>query len=258
MSAVDRSSDHWKSSIVMSSELPTPAARWAASNTDDQSGRGPPGCGASIGSRICPAAREERASARVRSWPRENGRLISGSYAETATRSARTFLEASSISLLLPTPGSPSTTTAVGRRSRRARATAARTTSSSCGRPKNSAMPATLRVPRSRLDPREFPHDTCGRRPYRPSHRCGPGNGPGPEEGGAMRGFHCVDPSHGRIDFTGAADEELFEHIKAHTAEAHPDLTDSQVRDMMAGADWWRSMATSGQNSGSSPSAYDK
>ena len=73
-----------------------------------------------------------------------------------------------------------------------------------------------------------------------------------------MRGFHCVDPSHGRIDFTGADDEELFEHIKAHTAEAHPDLTDSQVRDMMAGADWWRSMATSGQNSGSSPSAYDK
>ena len=117
MSAVDRSSDHWKSSIVMRSESRTPAARWAASNTDDQSGRGPPGSGASIGSRICPAACEERASARVRSWPREKGRLISGSYAETATRSARTFLEASSISLLLPTPGSPSTTTAVGRRS---------------------------------------------------------------------------------------------------------------------------------------------
>src|SRR5437764_9277268 len=107
-------------------------------------------------------------------------------------------------------------------------------------------------------DPRELPHDTSRWHPYRPSHRCGPGNGPGSEEGGAMRGFHCVDPSHGRIDFTGADDEELFEHIKAHTAEAHPDLTDSQVRDMMAGADWWRSMATSGQNSGSSPSAYDK
>jgi hypothetical protein len=73
-----------------------------------------------------------------------------------------------------------------------------------------------------------------------------------------MRGFHCVDPSHGRIDFTGADDEELFGNIRAHTAEAHPDLTDSQVRDMMAGADWWRSLATSGQNSGSSPSAYDR
>src|SRR5213592_4159653 len=258
MSAVDRSSDHWKSSIVMRSDSPTPAARWAASNTADQSGRGSPGSGASIGPRICPAAREERASARVRSWPREKGRRISGSYAETATRSARTSLEASSISLLLPTPGSPSTITAVGRRSPGARATAARTNSSSCVRPKNPVTAATLPVPRSRLDPREVPHDTRRRHPYRPSHRCGPGNGPGPEEGGAMRGFHCVDPSHGRIDFTGADDEELFEHIKAHTAEAHPDLTDSQVRDMMAGADWWRSMATSGQNSGSSPSAYDK
>jgi hypothetical protein len=81
---------------------------------------------------------------------------------------------------------------------------------------------------------------------------------PRPREGGAMRGFYCVDPSHGRIDFAGADDEELFEHIKAHTAEAHPDLTDRQVREMIGGADWWRSMATSGQNSGSSPSAYDK
>src|SRR5437867_12533956 len=80
---------------------------------------------------------------------------------------------------------------------------------------------------------------------------------PRPREGGAMRGFHCVDPSHDRTDFTGADDEELFEHIKAHTAEAHPDLTDSQVPELMAGADSWRSMATSGQNSASSTSADD-
>ena len=73
-----------------------------------------------------------------------------------------------------------------------------------------------------------------------------------------MRGFHCVDPSHGRIDFTGADDAELFESIKTHAAEAHPDLSETQLRDMMAGADWWRSMATSGINAGSSPSAYDK
>jgi hypothetical protein len=26
----------------------------------------------------------------------------------------------------------------------------------------------------------------------------------------------------------------------------------------MAGADWWKEMATSGNNAGSSPSAYDK
>ena len=73
-----------------------------------------------------------------------------------------------------------------------------------------------------------------------------------------MRGFSCVDPSHGKIDFTGADDEELFKSMKAHAAEAHPDLSDTQLREMMAGADWWRSMATSGINAGSSPSAYDK
>src|SRR5436190_3478797 len=251
MSAVDRSSDHWKSSIVMRRESRTPAARWAASNTDVQSCRGPPGSGASIGSRICPAACDERASARVRSWPREKGRLISGSYADTATRSTRTFFEASSMSLVLPTPGSPSTTTAVGRRSPRARATAARTTSSSCVRPKNPVTPATLRVLRSRLDLREVPHDSSRRHPYRPSHRCGPRNGRGPEEGGAMRGFHCVDPTHARIEFTGADDEDLFQSIKDHTAEAHPQLTDSQIREMMAGAERWKEVATSGINAGS-------
>src|SRR5919204_395812 len=77
-------------------------------------------------------------------------------------------------------------------------------------------------------------------------------------EGGAMRGFHCIDPAHGRIDFTGADDEELFETVRAHTVEAHPDLSETQVREMLAGADWWRSVATDGVNAGSSPSAYDK
>jgi hypothetical protein len=91
-----------------------------------------------------------------------------------------------------------------------------------------------------------------------------PARGPGRTKGDTMsaqvttRGFHCVDPSHGRIEFNGADDEELFGNIKAHAAEAHPDLTDTQIREMMAGADWWRSMATSGVNAGSSPSAYDK
>ena len=35
-----------------------------------------------------------------------------------------------------------------------------------------------------------------------------------------MRGFHCVDPSHDRIEFTGADDEDLFQAIRRHTAEA--------------------------------------
>lgn len=78
------------------------------------------------------------------------------------------------------------------------------------------------------------------------------------EEGGAMRGFHCVDPSHDRIEFTGADDDDLFQRIKEHTTDAHPQLTDGQIREMIAGADWWKEVATSGVNAGSSPSAYDK
>jgi hypothetical protein len=77
-------------------------------------------------------------------------------------------------------------------------------------------------------------------------------------EGGAMRGFHCVDPSHDRIEFTGADDEELFRNIKAHTTKAHPQLTDTQIREMIAGAAWWKEVATAGVNAGSSPSAYDR
>src|SRR6058998_3207483 len=236
----------------MRSESRTPAARWAASKTDVQSGRGPPGSGASIGSRICSAACDERASARIRSCPREKGRFISGSYAETATRSA--FLEASSISLLLPTPGSPSTTTALGRCSAGARASAARTTSSSCVRPKNPAIPVTvpvrLYVP---LDPREVPHDTWERPRYRHSNARYRS-----VEGGEMRGFDCSDPSHGKIHFTGKDDDDLVQRVKAHAATAHPDLTEGQIREMIAGADWWKEMATSGANAGSAQSAYDE
>ena len=73
-----------------------------------------------------------------------------------------------------------------------------------------------------------------------------------------MRGFNCVDPSHDRVEFTGADDEDLFRNIKEHTTQAHPQLTDSQIREMISGADWWKEVATSGVNAGSSPSAYDK
>src|SRR5262245_13554021 len=239
----------------MRSESRAPAARWAASKTDVQSGRGPPGSGASIGSRICSAACDERASARIRSCPREKGRFISGSYAETATRSA--FLEASSISLLLPTPGSPSTTTALGRCSPGARASAARTTSSSCVRPKNPAIP-TLPVRLFRLDPREVPHDTCERCPYRPSHHAVPAIGRGGGRETHMRGFDCSDPGHGKVHFTGKDDNDLVQSIKAHAATAHADLTEWQIREMIAGADWWKEMATSGANAGSAQSAYDE
>ena len=73
-----------------------------------------------------------------------------------------------------------------------------------------------------------------------------------------MRAFDCSDPSHGKVHFTGKDDDDLVQSIKAHAATAHPDLTEGQIREMIAGADWWKEMATSGVNAGSAPSAYDE
>ena len=53
-----------------------------------------------------------------------------------------------------------------------------------------------------------------------------------------MRGFDCADPSHGKVHFTGKDDDDLVQSIKAHAATAHPDLTEGQIREMIAGADW--------------------
>jgi predicted small metal-binding protein len=77
-------------------------------------------------------------------------------------------------------------------------------------------------------------------------------------EGGEMRAFDCSDPSHGKVHFTGKDDDDLVQTIKAHAATAHPDLTEGQIREMVAGADWWKEMATSGVNAGSAQSAYDE
>jgi hypothetical protein len=73
-----------------------------------------------------------------------------------------------------------------------------------------------------------------------------------------MRGFDCVDPAHGKVHFSGTNDNDLVETIKAHAATAHPALTEGQIREMIAGADWWKEMATSGANAGSAKSAYDE
>jgi hypothetical protein len=73
-----------------------------------------------------------------------------------------------------------------------------------------------------------------------------------------MRGFDCVDPAHGKVHFTGKNDNDLVQTIKTHAATAHPDLTEGQIREMIAGADWWKEMATSGANAGSAQSAYDE
>jgi predicted small metal-binding protein len=76
--------------------------------------------------------------------------------------------------------------------------------------------------------------------------------------GGEMRAFDCSDPSHGKVHFTGKDDDDLVQSIQAHAATAHPDLTEGQIREMVAGADWWKQMATSGANAGSAQSAYDE
>src|SRR6478672_7440004 len=73
-----------------------------------------------------------------------------------------------------------------------------------------------------------------------------------------LRGFACSDLSHGQVHFTGKDDEDLVQTIKAHAATAHPDLTEGQIREMIAGAGWWKEMATSGVNAGSAQSAYDE
>jgi hypothetical protein len=73
-----------------------------------------------------------------------------------------------------------------------------------------------------------------------------------------MRGFDCVDPAHGKVHFSGTNDNDLVETIKAHAATAHPALTEGQIREMIAGADWWKQMATAGANAGSAQSAYDE
>jgi len=73
-----------------------------------------------------------------------------------------------------------------------------------------------------------------------------------------MRAFDCSDPSHGEVHFTGKDDDDLVQSIKVHAATAHPDLTEGQIREMIAGADWWKEMATSGANAGSAQSAYDE
>ncbi len=56
-----------------------------------------------------------------------------------------------------------------------------------------------------------------------------------------MRGFDCSDPAHGKVHFTGKDDKDLVQIIKAHAATAHPDLTEGQIREMIAGRTGGRS-----------------
>jgi hypothetical protein len=51
--------------------------------------------------------------------------------------------------------------------------------------------------------------------------------------GGAMRAIDCAQ-GHDPIHMTAETDEELMEIVRAHAAEAHPELTDEQMQGMFA------------------------
>ena len=49
-----------------------------------------------------------------------------------------------------------------------------------------------------------------------------------------MRAFDCKHPAHEDIHFTGATDDELLEQAKRHRDQYHQELTDDQLRDVIA------------------------
>jgi hypothetical protein len=49
-----------------------------------------------------------------------------------------------------------------------------------------------------------------------------------------MRAMDCIHPAHDDIHFTAATDDDLFEQVKLHRDEYHPELTDDQLRDTIA------------------------
>jgi hypothetical protein len=49
-----------------------------------------------------------------------------------------------------------------------------------------------------------------------------------------MRAMDCIHPAHDDIHFTAATDDDLFEQVKLHRDEYHPELTDDQLRDAIA------------------------
>jgi hypothetical protein len=51
-----------------------------------------------------------------------------------------------------------------------------------------------------------------------------------------MRAMDCSHPAHAErtFTFTAATDDELFEQVKAHRDEYHPEMSDDQVREAIA------------------------
>ena len=49
-----------------------------------------------------------------------------------------------------------------------------------------------------------------------------------------MRAMDCVHDDHEDIHFTGADDDELIRRITEHRDQFHPEMTDEQVRELVA------------------------
>jgi Protein of unknown function (DUF1059) len=49
-----------------------------------------------------------------------------------------------------------------------------------------------------------------------------------------MRAFDCSHEAHEDIHFTGETDEELIEQIRQHRDQYHQEMTDEQIREMVA------------------------
>ena len=52
-----------------------------------------------------------------------------------------------------------------------------------------------------------------------------------------MRGFDCVHEAHEDIHFSAETDDELIEQVRQHRDQYHPEIADTQIREMVtAGA----------------------
>jgi hypothetical protein len=46
-----------------------------------------------------------------------------------------------------------------------------------------------------------------------------------------MRAMDCRHPAHDDVHFTADTDEDLFEQVKLHRDEHHPEMSDDQLRE---------------------------
>ena len=49
-----------------------------------------------------------------------------------------------------------------------------------------------------------------------------------------MRGLDCVHDAHEDIHFTGDSDADLIAQVKQHRDEYHPEMSDDDVRQVVA------------------------